>query len=60
MAALSLATGLAAWASRSARELGVCLPRSSLADRLGCTREEASHVDDVALRAHVGCTRGGA
>ena len=37
-------------------ELGVCLGALELADRVGCSAEECSDVDYVALLAHLGCT----
>jgi hypothetical protein len=54
MAALSLATDLGL-GQHLEHELGVCLSAVELADRLGCTAEESSHVYYVALLAHVGC-----
>src|SRR5687768_1889331 len=55
MAALSLATDLGLGQALE-HELGVCLSALELAQRLGCTAEESSHVYYVALLAHIGCT----
>lgn len=55
MAALSLATDLGLGQPLE-HELGVCLSALELAQRLGCTAEESSHVYYVALLAHIGCT----
>jgi hypothetical protein len=55
MAALSLATDLGLGQALE-HELGVCLSALELAERLGCTAEESSHVYYVAPLAHIGCT----
>jgi HD-GYP domain-containing protein (c-di-GMP phosphodiesterase class II) len=55
MAALSLATDLGLGKPLE-HELGVCLAALELAERLGCTPEESSHVYYLALLVHVGCT----